>query len=287
MPAQKKSAISCKAANRLLCENEEFILFDTETTGLSAENCVIIEISALKIRSRDLSITDELTVYIRPELPVPRQIEVLTGITNQFLETCPDEREAFGSIRAFFGKNTVCGAYNTPFDRSFMDALFARFGEEFSVGRECFDVLRMARELYSREEVPSFQLAHLYRSLGLCDQEEPHFHDARDDVRATYSIFCRLCRDYLALPQEEAGQRLHAQIGTIQSWNRFNRVRIYVNLRSPRGTVYYDLKDCCWQNKDMETDLLSLIDTDLLRQDVLDRTGAKTEADLWNFSGKA
>ena len=288
MPVSASRAAACRAVHRLLCENEEFILFDTETTGLSPESCVIIEISALKVRSRDLAVTGEYTVYIRPEYPIPRNIEQLTGITNQFLDGCPCEQEAFDQIRAFFGADTVVGAYNTSFDRSFMDSLFSRFGLDFSTGRENFDVLRMARELYTRDEVPSFRLAHLYRSLGLCDDEELHFHDARDDVRATYRIFCRLYRDFLALPEtQDADERIRAQIGTIQSWNRYNRVRIYVNLRSPRGTVYYDLKDCCWQNKDAGTDILSLIDTDALREEVLRRTGAKNEAELWNFNGKA
>ena len=287
MALSKKRADACRALHRLVCENDEFILFDTETTGLSAESCVIIEVSAVKVRCRDLAITDELTVYIRPESAIPRNIEELTGITNRFLETCPGEQEAFEQIYRFFGETTVCGAYNTPFDRAFMDALFERCGKNFSSGRECFDVLRMARELYTRDEVYSYRLAHLYRSLGLSEGEELHFHDARDDVRATYRVFCREYRDFLALPDQDGSERIRAQIQTVQSWNRYNRVRIYVNLRSPQGTVYYDLKDSCWQNKDASADILSLIDLDALREDVLKRTGAATEADLWQFSGKA
>ena len=287
MSRSKKTANACSALHRLVCENEEFILFDTETTGLSAETCVIIEVSALKVRSRDLAVTEGLTVYIRPEYAIPRQIEELTGITNTFLDTCPCEQEAFAQIYDFFGDSTVCGAFNTSFDRAFMEALFERRGKDFSTGRECFDVLRMARELYSRDEVPSFRLAHLYRSLGLDEGDSLRFHDAKDDVLATYRVFCREYRDFLSLPDDDGSSRVAAQIGTIQSWNRYNKARIYVNLRSPKGTVFYDLKDSSWQNKDADTDILSLIDIDALRSEVLKRTGSASEADLWKFEGKA
>ena len=285
--ASHRGRPGCECAERLLGEYDEFILFDTETTGFSPASCALIEVSALKIRSRGLQVTDELTVYIRPRTPVPRAIESLTGITNTFLAGMPFEEDVFDRIAGFFAPGIPCGAYNTHFDRSFMEALYARHDQDFCTGREFFDVLRMAKELIAKEDVGSHSLSSLVRQCLPDTEQAFSFHDAKEDVRATLLLFEYLYREYLSRPEDEASQKAAPVIRTIQSWRQHNCARIYVNLRSPYGTVYYDLKESVWRNKDRSEDILSLIDLNILRAELLRRTGAATEAQLWNFEGKA
>lgn len=283
----KKPPLTCRSLTRLLAEHEEFILFDTETTGLSPASCVVIEVSALKIRSRDFEILDRLTLYIRPCQPVPREIERLTGITNEALADAPSEEEAYPIIASFFGRNTVCGAYNAAFDRGFMEAMYTRHGDSFQSSREIFDVLKLAKEVIPCGTCENYKLATVV-SYFHPDEKGISFHNAEDDTYAMYRLFCSLYREALKLiPSQEEGQ-LHAVIRTIQRWEGpGGRSRIYVNLKSPYGTVYYDLNQSQWANKDRSADILSMICLDELRRDVFARTGVASEADLWNFTGKA
>ena len=309
----KKASPACCSVARLLSEHEDFILFDTETTGLSPASCVIIEISALKIRSRDFEILDRLTIYIRPQSPIPRAIERLTGITNDALCDAPSEEEAYPIIADFFGSNTVCGAYNVSFDRGFMEALFSRHGASFQTSREIFDVLKLAKEVVPSGTTPNYKLATMFSYFQeqgkLSKKLFPEntngndindgcgnafttisFHNAEDDTLAMFGLFDGLYHEALKLlpEQSEASSQLHAVIRTVARWEGpGGRSRIYVNLKSPYGTVYYDLNQATWANKDYSTDILSMISLDALRQDVFARTGAATEADLWKFTGKA
>ena len=120
------------------------------------------------------------------------------------------------------------------------------------------------------------------------DEEGTSFHNAEDDTYAMYRLFCSLYREALKLlPARETGQ-IHAVIRTIQRWEGpGGRSRIYVNLKSPYGTVYYDLNQSQWANKDRSVDILSMICLEELRRDVFTRTGASSEADLRHFTGKA
>lgn len=304
----KKASPACSSVARLLSEHENFILFDTETTGLSPASCVIIEVSALKIRSRDFEILDQLTIYIRPQSPIPRAIERLTGITNEVLCDAPSEAEAYPIIADFFGNKTVCGAYNVSFDRGFMEALFSRHGASFQTSREIFDVLKLAKEVVPAGTTPNYKLATMFsyfQEQGKLSKKlfaengingdngnstSISFHNAEDDTLAMFGLFDGLYHEALKLlpAQSETSSQLHAVIRTVARWEGpGGRSRIYVNLKSPYGTVYYDLNQATWANKDSSTDILSMISLDALRQDVFARTGAATEADLWKFTGKA
>lgn len=294
-----RSVPACRSVTRLLSEHEDFILFDTETTGLSPVSSVIIEVSALKIRSRNFEIIDRLTVYIRPDTPVSREIERLTGITNESLSNAPSEEEAYPAIAAFFGDSTVCGAYNASFDRGFMEAMFSRHGSSFQTSREIFDVLKLAKEVIPSGTTENYKLATIFSYFqkegklpkNRCtENREICFHNAEDDTFAMFWLFDCLYGEALKLlpQQSENEQQIHAVIRTVARWKGpGGRSRIYVNLKSPHGTVYYDLNRCEWANKDYSTDILAMISLDELRKDVFARTGAATEADLWKFTGKA
>lgn len=292
--ASGRSQTTCQLLTKLLSEHGEFILFDTETTGLSPQSAEIIQISALKVRSRDFQIIDKLNLYIRPSQPVPANIERLTGITNAFLRSADPEDAVFPKVAAFFG-NTACGAYNLSFDRGFMEALYNRQGLSFQIGRGLFDVLKLSKETLPAGTCCNYKLGTVYGYLsenGLLDSPDKtvsiSFHNAADDTLAMYQLFCSLYKKYLATAPRQQETALRGVIRTIQRWEGpGGRSRIYVNLKSPYGTVYYDLNRAQWANKDRDTDILALISLEQLRMDVFQKTGAKDESELWNFQGKA
>ncbi len=58
--------------NRGQSFDDEYVVFDIETTGLNKELCKIIEIGAVKIKNRE--IIDRYSVFIDPEENLPMKL---------------------------------------------------------------------------------------------------------------------------------------------------------------------------------------------------------------------
>ena len=67
--------------------DNNFLVLDIETTGLSAYMHKITEISALKMENG--RIIDEFTTLINPETRIPSFITRLTGINNEMVKDSP------------------------------------------------------------------------------------------------------------------------------------------------------------------------------------------------------
>ena len=70
-----------------LLKLNEYISFDLETTGLNPKFDRITEISACRFVNGQFS--EEFTSLINPEIPIPKNIIALTGITNKMVKDAP------------------------------------------------------------------------------------------------------------------------------------------------------------------------------------------------------
>src|SRR5690606_3216367 len=80
-------------------EYSTFIVFDIETTGLSAVNDMITEIGAVKIENG--KIVDTYSQLINPERPIPEFITNLTGITDEMVRDKPTIKEVVLDFKEF------------------------------------------------------------------------------------------------------------------------------------------------------------------------------------------
>ena len=122
----------------------EFIVFDLETTGLSAATERITEIGAVRYKGGE--ILDKFNTFVNPHMPIPPKIVELTGITDEMVKDAPDEDEAIRQFLAYCGENPIFIAHNANFDIGFTKAACERCGIEFN--HPYIDTVPLARALH-------------------------------------------------------------------------------------------------------------------------------------------
>lgn len=99
---------------------DDVIVLDTETTGLSLQDNSLIEISAARLRGRE--IVDRFDTFVHPGAPIPPEITKLTSITDADVMEAPSAEEAVAALEEFVGGCPVI-AHNATFDRSFIESV--------------------------------------------------------------------------------------------------------------------------------------------------------------------
>ena len=162
--------------------NSEFVVFDVETTGFSAENDSIIEIGAVKVK--DMKITDSFSAFVNPGRHIPERIVELTGIDDDMVKDAPSIDTVIKEFCEFIGDADLV-AHNAKFDTSFIRNAMSRNGLNYSYSS--IDTVELARALSL--DVKNYKLNTLaaYFKINL----ENH-HRACDDARATGEILIKL-----------------------------------------------------------------------------------------------
>ena len=170
---------------------EEAVVFDLETTGLSAQNCRIIEIGAVKIR--DGQVLDRFDTFVDPEGAIPPEITKLTGISQEMTAGAPDELTALQMFFRFVGKRADGGdvlliAHNADFDTGFLRAAADRHGVPFT--NPYLDTLALAR--YLLPDLKNHKLDTVANHYKLGDFNH---HRACDDAEMLANIWFSMCAD--------------------------------------------------------------------------------------------
>lgn len=164
--------------------DDEMVVFDIETTGLSNRTCKIIEIGAVKIKAGEvISVFD---TFVDPEEPISEFITNLTSITDEMVAGAPKEAEA---VRAFldFAGNGMLIAHNASFDVGFIRVAAERCGYDFS--NVYLDTVGLSK--YVNSELKNHKLDTIAKHYNL---EDFHHHRASDDALVLAKIFFEMQR---------------------------------------------------------------------------------------------
>lgn len=168
-------------AKTKLLNVRDYVVLDTETTGLSPNWCETIEVGILKIN--DGKIIDQFQTLIRPRfLPIDEFITELTGITNEMLEDAPLPADVTDNIVSMIGDEPILG-HNVCFDISFIQALT---NKEFK--NTIFDTKRIGLHVFPNEKHSLEATINSCIKDGALIEDEGH-HRAIKDCINTYRCY--------------------------------------------------------------------------------------------------
>ena len=183
-------------AGETAIEDAELVVFDLETTGLSASRDRMCEIGAVRVRA--LAIDETFETLVNPGIVLPSTIAALTGITAGELRHAPRTEHAVRRFLGFAGDAPLV-AHNARFDVGFLDRAVERLTGQ-RVAAAVVDTVWLARRLLHRrsERFSLQQLAHFFGTTWRpC-------HRALPDALATAEILIAL----LGLAQERGARTL-------------------------------------------------------------------------------
>jgi len=109
--------------------NQEFVIFDIETTGLNKQKDDITEIGAVMIRNKQ--IIKRYSSFVKPMKKIPEKVIELTGITNEMVENERLISEVLPEFLEFVGNRPLV-AHNAIFDIAFIDRESKKLDLEFN-----------------------------------------------------------------------------------------------------------------------------------------------------------
>jgi DNA polymerase III subunit epsilon len=179
-----------------MLEEAELVVFDLETTGLSAARDGICEIGAVRIR--ELELVDSFQSLVNPRVALPEPVARLTGLREQELRRAPAISVVLGRFLDFAGDELLV-AHNARFDQRFLERqLVFLHGRRLSEPPLCTAAL--ARRLLEGR-LRRVSLASLAEFFGVPTRP---CHRALPDAEATAQILVRL----IGLAQELGARRL-------------------------------------------------------------------------------
>ncbi|KRM91393.1 PolC-type DNA polymerase III [Fructilactobacillus florum] len=166
-----------------------YVIFDTETTGLSAVYDRVIELSAVKMQGNQ--VIEKFEEFIDPKFHLSEQTTNLTSITDEMVAGSKSEAEVFRLFREFCGDAIIVG-HNVTFDIGFMDTGYRRHDME-EIKNPIIDTLTLSRFLY-----PDFKSYRLNTLAKKFDVALEHHHRAIYDAETTGKL------NYLFLKDAES-----------------------------------------------------------------------------------
>ena len=172
------------------------VFFDLETTGTNYKKDRIVEISVVKYLPDGQHETK--TRRVNPEMPIPKEVSELHGITNADVENEPTFRALSKNLYLYL-EGCDLGGYNVlRFDIPVLVEEFKRAGLDFSIkDRRIVDPFI----IFCRMEPRSLSAAYKF----FCGKELEDAHSAEADILATIEVLNGQMKRYAELPKTVEG----------------------------------------------------------------------------------
>lgn len=167
-----------------LLNDLDFVVVDLEATGAKMPPNRVIELGAYRISQG--RIVDNFLTLVNPEIPIPRFVISLTGITNEMVKSAP----VFADVAPRwldFVKDAVIIAHNAPFDTSFLNHEIARVYPGHRMLNPHLCTVRLSRRVFPGLNNYRLDTVADHFSIAIS-----HRHRAGSDALATAEVFLHL-----------------------------------------------------------------------------------------------
>ncbi len=195
-------------------EESTYVVFDVETTGLSAIYDTIIELAAVKMKNGE--IIDRFESFANPHHKLSSTTINLTGITDDLVENAPEVSEVLTKFKDWSG-DSIFVAHNASFDMGFLNMGYKKLGFG-KASNPVIDTLELARFLYP--DLKNHRLNNLAKKF---DVELVQHHRAIYDAETTGHLLMKMLKD-----ANEKGITNHNQLNdNMGKGKAFQRARPY------------------------------------------------------------
>ncbi|MFT8477113.1 MAG: helicase C-terminal domain-containing protein [Liquorilactobacillus sp.] len=169
-----------------------YAVVDIETTGTSMDGSNrMLQFSCVFINNQ--KIVNTFNTMINPGIPIPIEVQKLTGISDKNVRKAPFFEDIVGTIYSLL-QDTVFVAHNINFDYRFLNEEFLRCGyPELSI--QGIDTVQLSQIILPT--LPSYRLTYLGEYFAI---RHEHPHHADSDAFVTAKLFLLLLRAVNNLP---------------------------------------------------------------------------------------
>ena len=166
-------------------QERDFVIFDTETTGLNVFEDDVVQIAAVKVRAG--KVLDTLNLFVETEREIPSMLgDVVNPLVEEYaLHEHLSHREAMSRFAEFAAGCMILG-HNATYDYQIMDHNMRRYCQGCEMAQlwpSYYDSLKLSRLVIPN--LRSYKLKDLLTTLHL---EGENSHLANDDIMATLSV---------------------------------------------------------------------------------------------------
>lgn len=180
------------APKNIKIEDETYVIFDIETTGLDPYNDKIIEIGAVKVKN--LNIVDRYSSFINPEMKLSDFTKSLTNISDEDVENAPKIEEVLPEFLDFI-KDATLVAQNAKFDIGFITEKAKQMN--IKTNFSYIDTINWAKLVLPEQK--KYNLDALCKRFNIPNDNH---HRAVNDAEVTTKIFIELLNRISAMNVE-------------------------------------------------------------------------------------
>ncbi len=163
-----------------------YVVFDTETTGLNPAVDEVCQIAAVRIVNGRVRAEERLDMLVDPGRAIPAAATAVHHVTDAMVKGAPGVAEALGRFHTF-AEGAVLIAHNAPFDMAFVRRREAEIGKRFD--QPILDTVLCSAILWGQSA--EHTLDALCARLGIVIPEAAR-HTALGDAIATAEAMARM-----------------------------------------------------------------------------------------------
>jgi DNA polymerase-3 subunit alpha (Gram-positive type) len=207
-------------------DDQVYVTFDIETTGLSAIYDKVIELSAVKMKNGE--ILEEFQEFINPGFPLSQLTINLTHINDEMLKDAKPIKQVFDDFRTFYGDAILAG-HNVNFDLGFLNHNYRELNEDI-INNPTIDTLTLSRALHP--EFGRFTLDYVAKRLNVSLEQH---HRAIYDSIATGNVLDVLLKDAIEKYQISKHLELNELMSNSQAWKQVRPTNLTILVKNDIG----------------------------------------------------